>query len=476
MSRLFKRCLLFACAGVHVGCAPPPPEAVSLASLFADEISVVDLTHAVSANAPYWPGSPTSPFEHDTLSAHADGAPSMAAYAVPEHFGTHFDAPVHGGMGLPSIDRIPTAELFGPAVIIDVRRQVALDEDYEVRVEDIRGWEASHGPIPSGAIVLMRSGWAPRWSQGSAYYNRAADGSLHFPGFGADAARWLVQERDIAGIGVDTGSVDRGNARGFPVHGIVNGSGRYHLENLADLSSLPEAGAYLIVAPIKIEGGSGGQVRVFAVIPDRDSSDPSDEVRPVSSRQLLSVPEHPDWSESAPDTFLATFETTRGDFTVEVVRAWAPIGADRFYNLIRHGYYDDLRFHRVVPDFITQWGVSGDPDISAVWYDRGMPDDPVVESNVRGTIAFAFTEPGTRSTQVFVSMVDNSRLDEQGFPPFGRVIEGMERVVDSIYSGYGENSGGGVRRGDQSRIVSEGNVYLDSAFPSLDRLIRTTIR
>jgi cyclophilin family peptidyl-prolyl cis-trans isomerase len=192
-------------------------------------------------------------------------------------------------------------------------------------------------------------------------------------------------------------------------------------------------------------------------------------------RAILLDPTHPAWSESAPDTFDVHIETTRGTFVIEVIREWAPIGADRFYNLVRHGYYDDVRFHRVVPDFITQWGVSGDPEVDAVWYDRGMPDDPVVGSNTRGTIAFAFTEPGTRATQIYISMVDNSRLDEQGFAPFGRITSGMEEVVDSIYSGYGEGSGGGVRRGDQSRIVAEGNSYLDGNFPELDRLIRATI-
>jgi cyclophilin family peptidyl-prolyl cis-trans isomerase len=201
----------------------------------------------------------------------------------------------------------------------------------------------------------------------------------------------------------------------------------------------------------------------------------SEAVSQVDRRGILLDPSHTAWSDPAPDTFQATFETTRGDFVIEVVRAWAPVGADRFYNLIRLGYYDDVRFHRVVPGFITQWGVSGDPDVSAVWYDRGMPDDPVVAPNERGTIAFAFTEPGTRSTQVYISMVDNTRLDEQGFAPFGRVIEGMDEVVDSIYSGYGENSGGGVRRGDQSRLVQEGNSYLDEAFPRLDHLRRVTI-
>ena len=193
------------------------------------------------------------------------------------------------------------------------------------------------------------------------------------------------------------------------------------------------------------------------------------------TRSILLDPTHPAWSEPAPDTFLARFETTPGTFVIEVVRAWAPLGADRFYNLIRHGYYDDARFHRVVPGFITQWGVAGDPEVTAVWYDRGMPDDPVVASNGRGQVAFAFTEPGTRSTQVFISMVDNSRLDAQGFAPFGRVVEGMEEVVDSIYSGYGEESGGGVRAGNQGRLVAEGNAYLDADFPELDRLIRATI-
>jgi cyclophilin family peptidyl-prolyl cis-trans isomerase len=129
----------------------------------------------------------------------------------------------------------------------------------------------------------------------------------------------------------------------------------------------------------------------------------------------------------------------------------------------------------VVPGFITQWGVSGDPELDAVWYDRGMPDDPVVASNVRGTLAYAFTEPGTRATQVYINMVDNVRLDAGGFAPFGRVVQGMDSVVDSLYSGYGEQSGGGVRGGDQSRIVAQGNAYLDEAWPRLDRLLRARV-
>ncbi len=192
-------------------------------------------------------------------------------------------------------------------------------------------------------------------------------------------------------------------------------------------------------------------------------------------RAVLLDPAHPAWSEVAPDTFLATFETTRGDFVVQVIRDWAPVGADRFYNLVRNGYYDDARFHRIVPGFITQWGIAGNPEVTAVWYDRGIADDPAVTSNVRGTIAFAFTDPGTRSTQVYISVADNSRLDAQGFAPFGRVVQGMGGVVDSIYSGYGERSGGGVRAGGQARLVEEGNAYLDADFPELDRLIRARV-
>ena len=178
---------------------------------------------------------------------------------------------------------------------------------------------------------------------------------------------------------------------------------------------------------------------------------------------------------TAPDSFLAHFETGQGTFTVEVTRAWAPRGADRFYDLVRQGYYDDARFHRVVPGFIVQWGIAGDPEITAAWIDHTIPDDTArVASNTRGTIAFAFTEPHTRSTQVYINLVDNTRLDDQGFPPFGRVVAGMD-VVDALYSGYGEDSGGGVRAGLQDSLVLQGNAYLDRAFPNLDRIVRASV-
>ncbi|MXW65960.1 MAG: peptidylprolyl isomerase [Gemmatimonadetes bacterium] len=168
-------------------------------------------------------------------------------------------------------------------------------------------------------------------------------------------------------------------------------------------------------------------------------------------------------------------ETSQGEFVIAVHREWAPLGAERFLTLVESGYYDDARFHRVVPDFIVQWGLAGDPALTAEWMNAYIPDDPVVASNTRGRITFAFTDPGTRATQVYINLVDNVRLDSTGFAPFGEVISGME-VVDALYSGYGENSGGGLRRGDQTRIVAAGNTYLDREYPLLDHLIRAVRR
>ena len=168
-------------------------------------------------------------------------------------------------------------------------------------------------------------------------------------------------------------------------------------------------------------------------------------------------------------------ETSQGEFVIAVHREWAPLGAERFLTLVETGYYDDARFHRVVPGFIVQWGLAGDPALTAEWMNAYIPDDPVVASNTRDRIAFAFTDPGTRATQVYINLVDNVRLDSAGFAPFGEVVSGMG-VVDALYSGYGEDSGGGLRRGDQTRIVAEGNLHLDREYPLLDRLIRVVAR
>lgn len=228
---------------------------------------IVDLSHALSATTPYWSDAPTTPFRYDILSRQPSGATSMGAYALPEHFGTHLDAPIHSADHQASVDQLTAGQLWGPAAVIDATAKCAQNPDYRLTVDDVLGWEATHGRLPDGAIVLMSTGWSRKWPDQQAYYPRDADGHMRFPGFSVEAATLLVQERSIRGIGIDDGSVDYGLSQDYAVHGIVNGAGKYHLENLADLGRLPATGAYLVVAPIKLEGGSGGQVRVYAILP-----------------------------------------------------------------------------------------------------------------------------------------------------------------------------------------------------------------
>ncbi len=191
-------------------------------------------------------------------------------------------------------------------------------------------------------------------------------------------------------------------------------------------------------------------------------------------KQVLLDPEHEFWKEEAPAVFKARIQTTKGNFVIEAHRDWAPIGVDRFYKLVRAGFFDDSRFYRVRVEFIAQFGLPGNPKITQIWKDRTMPDDPAKQSNRRGFIAYAMTGPETRTTQLFINTVDNSRLDAQGFAPIGRVVEGMV-VVDSLYSGYDEDAGGGMRGGKQNNILQYGNQHLDREFPKLDRLEKASL-
>jgi len=166
--------------------------------------------------------------------------------------------------------------------------------------------------------------------------------------------------------------------------------------------------------------------------------------------------------EQAPDVFAAEFETTRGSFTIKVTRAWAPLGVDRFYNLVKHGYFTDAAFFRVVPGFIIQFGLSADPAVNRVWHGARIKDDPVTQSNKPGYITFATAGPHTRTTQLFINFGTNTFLDSQGFAPFGQVTSGMD-VVQKLHSGYGE-------RPDQALITSQGKAYLEKNFPNIDRI------
>ena len=177
--------------------------------------------------------------------------------------------------------------------------------------------------------------------------------------------------------------------------------------------------------------------------------------------------------EQAPPVYKAKFDTTKGAFVIEVQRDWAPNGADRFYNLVKNGFYDNVRFFRVISGFMVQFGIHGDPKVSAPWREAQLKDDPVKQSNKRGYITYAMAGPNTRTSQVFINFGDNAGLDSQGFSPFGRVVTGME-VVDKLNAEYGEGAPRG-RGPDQSRMQMEGNAYLTKDFGRLDYVKKATI-
>jgi peptidyl-prolyl cis-trans isomerase A (cyclophilin A) len=180
----------------------------------------------------------------------------------------------------------------------------------------------------------------------------------------------------------------------------------------------------------------------------------------------------PALKEQAPATYKAKFDTSKGAFVVTVHRDWAPIGADRFYNLVKNGYFDDVRFFRVISNFMVQFGINGSPTVSAIWRNPSvqLKDDPVKQSNKRGYITFATAGPNTRTTQVFVNFKDNAFLDGQGFAPFGEVSEGMEDVVDKLYSQYA-----GKPQEQFVQILNQGNAFLNKDFPKLDFVKAATI-
>lgn len=178
-------------------------------------------------------------------------------------------------------------------------------------------------------------------------------------------------------------------------------------------------------------------------------------------------------TEQAPESFKAQFDTTKGKFTIEVTRSLAPNGADRFYNLVRSGYFQDIALFRVIPGFMCQFGIHGDPAVAAKWREATITDDPVKGSNTRGTISFATAGPNTRTTQLFINFGNNQNLDGMGFSPFGKVVEGMD-VVDKINAEYGEGAPGG-RGPHQGRVQGEGNAYLKKDFPNLDYIKSVTI-
>jgi len=177
---------------------------------------------------------------------------------------------------------------------------------------------------------------------------------------------------------------------------------------------------------------------------------------------------------TAPADFNVRLDTSKGPMVIAVHRAWAPRGADRFFELVTAKYFDDTRFFRVVRGQWAQFGIAGDPKVATAWRTRAIPDDPRGQSVTRGRVAFAFKDPDGRTTQIYISLRDNSYQDDQGFVPFGEVVEGMD-VADALYSEYGENSGGGIRAGHQDPLFAGGNAYIDREYPRLDRIIRAAV-
>jgi kynurenine formamidase len=232
---------------------------------------LVDLTHAFDERTLYWPTSPSS-FELKELAyGPTPGGWFYSSYAIctPEHGGTHLDAPIHFAEGRRTADEIPLRQLLAPAVVIDVTAKAAADADYRLTADDVRAWESAHGTIAAGTIVLLRTGWGARWPDRKRYFGDDTPGAtdnLHFPSYGEDSARLLVEQRRVAALGVDTASIDYGQSKDFIVHRVANGADVPGFENVANLERLPARGAFVIALPMKIAKGSGGPLRIVAVV------------------------------------------------------------------------------------------------------------------------------------------------------------------------------------------------------------------
>jgi len=239
-----------------------------------DRLEFVDLGRPLAPDTLYWPTSPSG-FELKTLShGQTPGGFFYAAntFCAPEHGGTHLDAPVHFAEAGQSVDQIPLDRLIAPAVMIDVSAKAAADPDYRLTVDDVRAFERAHGRIARGSIVLLRTGWDARWPDRKRYFgdDTPNDASkLHFPSYGKEAAALLVHERGVVALGLDTASIDHGPSSDFPVHRLAGAANVAGLENLANLGRVPPTGAIVIALPMDIRGGSGGPLRIVAMLPKR---------------------------------------------------------------------------------------------------------------------------------------------------------------------------------------------------------------
>lgn len=227
--------------------------------------TVVDLTHTLNASTPTYEETKEPVYQAKTVATLDKDHYFAREICLPEHFGTHLDAPAHFAKGLWTVDQIPPERLLAHLVVIDVTNKVKSDPDYRVSAADITSWEKVHGQVAARAVVIVRTGWESRWNSAKDYRNPDAKGVMHFPGYSVEAAKLLVEGRKVYGLGIDTLSIDYGPSPDFPVHQYTLAHGLYHLENVANLGSVPATGALVVVAPMKLEGGSGSPVRILAI-------------------------------------------------------------------------------------------------------------------------------------------------------------------------------------------------------------------
>ena len=265
-----KRCVALGLMFVFTACDPAP---VDYGAVFDGRAGRwVDLTHAFGESTIYWP-TDTAGFQLNELAfGPTEGGWFYASYdfSSAEHGGTHLDAPIHFAEGRLTNDRIPLSGLMGPAAVVDVSARAT--SEYLVTVDDLTAWEAAHGEIPNGGILLVRTGWSARWDDRASYLGTDLSGpeavsELHFPGVGSDAAEWLVANRGIVAIGIDTPSIDYGQSADFRAHVVLYAENISGFENVANLDLLPESGSYIVAMPMKNEGGSGGPLRIVAFVP-----------------------------------------------------------------------------------------------------------------------------------------------------------------------------------------------------------------
>ena len=272
-SKPFLLLLLAAALAASASTVPAaPPAKPAPAAPDLRTARVVDLSHAFDSDTVYWPTSPTR-FQLETISSGMTPGGwfySANSFCTPEHGGTHLDAPIHFARGRWTADQVPVRNLVAPGVVLDVAERAAADPDYRLSLADVKAWEKRHGTIPGGAIVLLRTGWSRRWPDRKRYLGDDTPGDasrLHFPSFGPEAAAYLVKERKAGALGVDTASIDPGNSQDFPVHRLAAEANVPGLENLTALEELPARGAWIVALPMKIAGGSGGPLRIIALLP-----------------------------------------------------------------------------------------------------------------------------------------------------------------------------------------------------------------